>query len=225
MDNLDTIKSLLFKKIERFYSEQGITLKYDDLVKHINITKEEVLESHEKPKPKPKKLFIKPKKPTKKLILKPKVNLDYMTFITICEKNKLQYFQFHDEHNWVGPAIKIDSDELSNISIYFKSLKTTKITGTTFYIIRPSSSLKDDNITYPIMNDECKLEDNSLIVATSDDDVYNGTTDDDEVELEEWVHEGTNIKYMIDPNTHILYSFQTNEPVGKKIDEFTIEFN
>ena len=75
------------------------------------------------------------------------------------------------------------------------------------------------------MNNDCKLEDNSLIVATSDDEVYNGTTDDDEVELEEWIHEGTNIKYMIDPNTHILYSFQTNEPVGKKIDEFTIEFN
>jgi hypothetical protein len=223
MDNLDAIKSLLFKKIERFCSEQGITLKYSDLVKHVTITKEEVLESHEKPKP--KKLFIKPKKPKQKLILKPKkVNVDYATFINICEDNKLQYFQFHDDNNWVGPAIKIDSADLSKISIYFKSLKTIKITGTTFYIIRPEVSLKDDTITYPIINDDCKLEDGSLIVATSDDDVYNESTDD-EVELEEWIHEGTNVKYMIDPKTHILYSFSTNEPVGKKIDEFTIEFN
>ena len=225
MDNLDTIKSLLFKKIERFYSEQGITLKYDDLVKHINITKEEVLESHEKPKSKPKKLFIIPKKPTKKLILKPKVNLDYMTFITICEKNKLQYFQFHDEHNWIGPAINIKIDDLSKVMSYFNPLKTTKISGTNFYIIRPSSNLKDDNIKYHSLIDDCKIESESLMGITSDDDIYDQTTDDELVELDVWTYEATNTKYQIDPKTNILYSFQTNEPVGKKIDEFTIDFN
>jgi hypothetical protein len=223
MDHLDAIKSLVLKKVERFCREQGITLNYEDLVKHINITREEVLDSQVKPKP--KKLFIKPNKPKQKLILKPKkVNDDYMTFINICDTNKLQYFQFHDENNWVGPAIKIDSDELSKINAYFKSLKTTKITGTIFYIIHPKASLKDDNIKYPIINDDCKLEADSLIAPNSDDDVYNQTTDD-EVELEEWVHESTNTKYMIDPDTNILYSFQTNDPVGQKIDEFTIEFN
>jgi hypothetical protein len=225
MDNLDAIKFLVLKKITRFCGEKGITLKYEDLVKHINITREEVLESQVKPKPKPKKLFIKPKKSKHKLILKPKkVNVDYTTFINICDTNKLQYFQFHDEHNWVGPAINIKSDELSKVSEYFKTIKTTKITGTNFYIIRPTSNLKDDNIKYPIVNDACKIESNSLIVPNSDNEVYDQTTDD-EVELEEWVHEGTNVKYMIDPNTHILYSFSTNEPVGKKIDEFTIDFN
>jgi hypothetical protein len=230
MDNLDFIKLLVLKKVERFCGEHGITLNYEELVKHINITKEEVLESHVKPKPKklfikPKKLFIKPKKSKHNLILKPKkVNDDYTAFINICDTNKLQYFQFHDEHNWVGPAIKIDSNELSKISIYFKSLKITKITGTTFYIIRPTLNLKDDTIKYPIVNDNCKLESHSLIVSNSEDEIYNQTTDD-EVELEEWKHEATNTKYMIDPDTNILYSFHTNEPVGKKIDEFTIDFN
>lgn len=223
MDHLDDIKFLVLKKVERFCEEHGITLKYEDLVKHINITREEVLEPQVKPKP--KKLFIKPKKSIKKLILKPKkVNVDYTTFINICDANKLQYFQFHDEHNWVGPAINIKSDELSKVSAYFKTLKTTKITGTNFYIIRPTSSLKDDNIDYPIFNDACKLESNSLIVPNSDDEIYDQTTDE-EVELEEWKHEATNTKYMIDPYTNIVYSFHTNEPVGKKIDEFTIDFN
>ena len=77
---------------------------------------------------------------------------------------------------------------------------------------------------YPIVNDNCKLESHSLIVSNSEDEIYNQTTDD-EVELEEWKHEATNTKYMIDPDTNILYSFHTNEPVGKKIDEFTIDFN
>ena len=224
MEHLNVIKSLLLKKVERFCSGQGITLEYKDLVKHINITSNEVLDLIDKSKP--KKLFIKPKKSNKKLILKPKnkSSIDYTTFINICDKNKLMYFQFHDQHNWVGPAINIKSDELSKISVYFKSLKTTKITGTNFYIIHPSSNLKDDHINYPMFNDECKLETNSLVVPNSDDEIFNQTTDD-EVELEEWKHEATNTKYMIDPYTNIVYSFHTNEPVGKKIDEFTIDFN
>ena len=225
MEHLDAIKSLVLKKVTRFCGEQGITLNYEDLVKHINITREEVLESQVKPKPKSTKLFIKPKKPKQKLILKVKKSIDdYTTFITICDKNKLHYFQYHDEHSWVGPAINIKKDELSKVRPYFKTLKTTIITGTNFYLIHPTFSRKDDNIKYPIFNHNCKLESNSLIVPNSDDEIYNQTTDD-EVELEEWMHEGTNTKYMIDPDTNILYSFQTNEPVGKKIDEFTIDFN
>jgi hypothetical protein len=232
MEHLDAIKSLLLTKVERFCSTQGITLKYDDLVKHINITSQEVLDYQIKSKPKPdpkskpKKLFIKPKKSNKKLILKPKkINNDYITFTNICDKNQFQYFQFHDEHNWIGPAINIKIDDLSKVMSYFNPLKTTKISGTNFYIIRPSSNLKDDNIKYHSLIDDCKIESESLMGITSDDDIYDQTTDDELVELDVWTYEATNTKYQIDPKTNILYSFQTNEPVGKKIDEFTIDFN
>jgi len=228
MEHLDSIKSLLLKKVERFCSTQGITLKYDDLIKHIKISSSEVLDSKDKPKPK-KKLFIKPKKSPKKLLLKPKhkkkTHEDYTIFTKICDKNSLQYFQFHDEHNWVGPAINIKSSMLSQVSLYFKSLKTTKITGTNFYIIRPNASLKDEHIIYPDTIDGCKLEPDSLIAIHSDNEIYDQTTEEDEIELEEWKHEATNTKYMIDPYTNTVYSFHTNEPVGKKIDEFTIDFN
>ena len=231
MDHLDKIQLLLLQKVERFCSYQGITLKLDDLVKHINITPKEVLDLIDKPKPKPKpkkKILIKPKKSTKKLILKPKIkkktNEDYDIFTKICDIHKLQYFQFHDEHNWVGPAINIKSSKFAEISIHFKSLKTIKITGTNFYIIHPSVSLKDDHIHYPDIIDGCKLEPDSLIGNNSDTEIYDLTTDD-EIELEEWKHEATNTKYMIDLVTNTLYSFHTNEPVGKKIDEFTIDFN
>jgi len=230
MEHLDTIKSLLFKKLERFCDSQGITLKHDYLVKHIDITSKEVLDFIAKPKAK-KKILIKPKKSSKKLIIKTKPKLlkktseDYNSFTTICDMNKLQYFQFYDEHNWIGPAINIKCSKLDEIRGYFKSLKTTKITGTNFYIIRPTINLNDDNIIYPDTIDGCKLESESLIGIDSDNEIYDITSDDDEIELEEWKHEATNTKYMIDKYTNIVYSFHTNEPVGKKIDAFTIDFN
>ena len=228
MEYMDTIKLLLFKKVERFCDSQGITLKHDDLVKHINITSKEVLDFIAKPKAK-KKILIKPKKSSKKLILKTKPKLlkkkkDYNIFTTICDANKLQYFQFYDEHSWIGPAINIKSSQLDEIRGYFKSLKTTKITGTNFYIIRPTINLNDDNIIYPDTIDGCKLESESLIGIHSDNEIYDISTED-EIELEEWKHEATNTKYMIDPYTNTVYSFHTNEPVGKKIDAFTIDFN
>ena len=63
MDHLDKIQLLLLQKVERFCSSQGITLKLDDLVKHINITPKEVLDLIDKPKP--KKKYLNQKNPLK----------------------------------------------------------------------------------------------------------------------------------------------------------------
>ena len=236
MDNLDIIKKLLFDKVEDFCSTKGITLKSKDLIKCITITRQEVEKgSVSKPvrkliiKPKTKqKLLLKPKA-KQKLLLKPKTKLvgtsDYVKFVNICKDNDLIFFQFYDECNWVGPAIKIDAENGVNVFDYFKSLTITTITGTNFYLIHPKVNMKDATL-YPKTNNDCKLEDRSLIVPTSDDEnsICDNTTDD-EIELDEWKHEATNTKYLIDPNTNILYCFHSAEPIGKKIDNFTIEFN
>ena len=228
MEHLDVIKQLLFDKVEAFCGSKGITLKSKDLMKYITITRQEV-EKGSVSKP-VRKLIIKPKlKAKQKLIFKPKPKCvsisDYVKFVNICKEYSLSFFQFYDECNWVGPAIKIDTEDGVKVFNYFKSLNTTKITGTNFYLIHPKVNLKDETV-YPETNDDCKLEDSSLIVPTSDDEnsIYDQTTDD-EIELDEWRHEATNTKYLIDPNTNILYSFQSAEPIGKKIDNFTIEFN
>ena len=226
MEHLDVIKQLLFDKVEDFCSSKGITLKSKDLMKYITITRQEV-EKGSVSKP-VRKLIINPK-PKPKLLLKPKPKpvgtSDYIKFVNICKEYGLNFFQFYDECNWCGPAIKIDVEDGVKVFDYFKSLNTTTITGTNFYLIHPKVNLKDE-ILYPKTNDDCKLEDSSLIVPTSDDEnsIYDQTTDD-EIELDEWKHEATNTKYLIDPNTNILYCFQSAEPIGKKIDNFTIEFN
>jgi hypothetical protein len=41
------------------------------------------------------------------------------------------------------------------------------------------------------------------------------------LELDEWFFQ--DVKYLIDESNNILYSYQTHERVGKKVDEFNIQ--
>ena len=182
--------------------------------------------SLESTKPKPKKLKV-----------KSKVNVNaYNDFVEICKSKNLSYFQFYDEDNWIGPAINIKLDEHDSVKSYFSKIKLKIIPGTNFYLFHPLDSLTD-SIEYPDESIEsCKLEQTSLIAGNSDsetDSIYDKETDNDDdldeldegelVELDEWVYSG--VKYLIDLKTNTLYSFQTNEPIGKKIDDFNIEFD
>ena len=156
-------------------------------------------------------------------------------FVEICKTSKLQYFQFYDENNWIGPAINIPLDEIEKVKSYFSKIKLKIISGTNFYLLHPTVSL-NDTIVYPDeVVESCKLEQTSLIAGNSDSEdeaesisIYDAATDDelDEgeiVELDEWVFRG--VKYLIDLETNTVYSFQTNEPIGKKIDDFNIDFD
>jgi len=220
-NNLDTIKAFIIKQINDYANINGISFPSKSLNDSVSFTRDDL---DNLLKPKPKKIKFKPKKKLKlKVKSKPKAN-DYNKFIEMCNAHNLPYFQFFDENNWCGPAIKVN-DSVYDITIdYFDTIDTKTVSGTDFYIIHPKNNL-DDTIVYPKINlDSCKLENSSLMINGSDDEesIYNKDTEDEIVELDEWMHQET--KYLIDSETNIVYSYQTELPIGKKIDEFTLTF-
>jgi hypothetical protein len=244
-EHSDAIKAYILKQVEAYALENGIDFPKGSLSQNITLSRED-LESIVNPPPlkkKPKKVNFNIK-PKRKFNIKPKKASDYDLFVSICGKHELEYFEFYDENNWSGPALKVDDSEYDIISQYFNSIEINSISGTGFYIIHPTNKCVN-NITYkdePI--ESCKLEPNSLIIPTSDDEVpvsvdepiaevpisvYDQPTDDEEsgeeLVLEEWVHEKTNITYLVDKTTNNLYCNTTEEIIGKKVDEFTIELN
>jgi hypothetical protein len=242
-----SIKAHILKQVEAFSLEQGISFPKGILSKNISLSREDIESIVNPPSIKKKKMKkmqfnIKPKR---KFNIKPKKQTDYNIFVSICNQHELEYFEFYDEHNWCGPALKVDEAEYDIIVGYFNSLEVHSVSGTDFFIIHPKNKC-ENNITYkdePI--ESCQLEPTSLIIPTSDEDVsdndikeaeakpeaniYDQTTDEEgeasceELELEEWTHEDTHIKYLLDPSNNNLYSLQTTELIGRKIDEFTIE--
>lgn len=234
----EAIKLHILKQVEDFSLVQGITFPKGILSKNISLSREDINKiinppSIKKKKMKKMKFNLKPKK---KFNIKPKKQTDYNIFVSICNQHELEYFEFYDEHNWCGPALKVDEAEYDIVVGYFNSLKVLSVSGTDFYIIHPKA-MCENNITYKeVPIESCKLESTSLIISTSDDEaeaeaennIYEQTTDEEfeseeDLELEEWTHEDTHIKYYLDPTNNNLYSFPTTELIGQKIDEFTIE--
>lgn len=233
MDNLheqlDAIKTTILNQVVTYAKSNGVDFPIDSLIENVVFTREDLEVLINPPKPKPKKIKFNPNKKPK---FKPN---DYKKFVTLCKKHELVYFEFYDEHDWNGPAIKVDESEYDIICTYFDSLDIHSITGTDFYIIHPKHKFKDTTNYPDIKIETCMVDPDSLIVPTSDNEevepkvnsvnsIYEATTDE-ELELEEWEHPNTKIKYLLDTTTNIVYSDQTEQPIGKKIDEFTIKFN
>ena len=182
-------------------------------------------------------------KPKKKFKVKTKYN-DYEKFVNICNDNKLQYFQFNDEYNWKGPSIKINQDTF-DLSI-FQSLEIHMLEGYGFAIIRPKKLESDKKIIYNELNYEsCKIidEDTYSLNASdneideeideeieakiNDENIYIDETEEEEEEIftNEWKFIPKNIIYQLDEKTNNIYCNQTDMYVGKKINDFTIDFD
>ena len=229
----DAIKAHILKQVEIFSLKEGISFPKAILSKNISLSREDIEyivnpPSIKKNKMKKMQFNIKPKR---KFNIKSKKQTDYNIFVSICNRHELEYFEFYDENNWCGPALKVDEAEYDIIVGYFNSIEVHSVSGTDFFIVHPTNKC-ENNITYkeePI--ESCQLEPTSLIIPTSDDEndeseanIYIQTTDEEEeLDLEEWTHEDTNIKYLLDTSNNNLYSVLTNELIGKKIDGFTIE--
>ena len=55
---------------------------------------------------------------------------------------------------------------------------------------------------------------------------YSTDTDcDEEIFTEDWTFIPKNIIYQLDPKTNNIYCNQTNQYVGKKIDDFNIDYD
>ena len=167
----------------------------------------------------------------KKFKIKNKQN-DYEKFVKICNDNNLHYFQFNDEYNWKGPSIKIDQDTF-DLSI-FQNLEIHLLEGFGFAIVRPKNSESDKKINYNEINYEsCKILDEDTYSLNGSDDeeysqnCYNEETEyeEEEVYTEDWIFVPKNILYQLDPKTNNIYCNQTNMYVGKKIDDFNIDYD
>jgi hypothetical protein len=219
---LAELKQLILKKVSIYYNELGIIVDVSELNKHIHINNNELDTIINK----------KPKKPKIKFNLNKKN--DYDKFIEICKLNNLDYFKFHDEHNWGGPAIKCPNSSLNVYKTYFDEINITLLEGTIFYIIHPKKSLTY-TLIYPnnkinkintreslIPDDSDSESDNESESDSESDNRDSESESESEIETEEWVFKNT--KYLIDDKNNI-YSYHTNEFVGVKIDDYTIDFD
>ena len=171
-EHADAIKQHILKQVEVFSLEQGISFPKGVLYKNISLSREDIESivnppSIKKKKKKKVQFNIKPKR---KFNIKPKKQTDYNIFVSICNKHGQEYFEFYDENNWCGPALKVDEAEYDVIIGYFNSIEVHSVSGTDFYIIHPKNKC-ENNITYkdePI--ESCQLEPTSLIIPTSDDE-------------------------------------------------------
>jgi len=232
-----------------YLEKQGLVVDYNDLHNHILSThttcSNEPKKRTFKVKPKPKSLSKLNKEnenqvntsKVKKIKFKPKpksksTQNDYQRFVDICNTNNLYFFQFNDEFNWKGPSIKIDIDNF-DLSI-FGNLEIHILEGYGFAIIRPKNHESDKKIVYDEINyEQCKLLDEDILSLNGSDDendhIYQADTDcDDEDEAvltEDWTYVPDNVIYQLDKKTNNIYCNQTNQYVGKKIDDFNIDYD
>ena len=168
--------------------------------------------------------------PVKKKFAFKKKSVDYFKMFTnLCLQNNLRYFQFYDTNKWTGPAIKVLEDDFTTVTELFENNlpnKTVILNGLGFVIIRPIHKMCDDKINYTNTDySELKFTDSPIIPYNSDteDDSDDEISIEEEFIAEEWVYNQTT--YILDPKTNYLYFPSTFEFIGKKTDEFSIDFN
>ena len=230
MTQIDSLQNLFYNKIIQFLGTQGIDVRIQDLQQNILISQHEIdscIQNTSKTTPTNHKIKFKNKSKNNKIKFKPKHkhkpkkpknnNTQYNLFIDLCNTNNLTYFQFNDEFEWTGPAIKInDSDYKSTIPI-FNHFEYNQIKGTGFTVIRPTSFENDFHINYNIPS---SVYSKSTKTNTSDDE--------DIVDTIEW--EFRTNKYLVDTDNDDVYCIQTHNIIGKRIysddyDDYIIEFN
>ena len=236
------------QNVVSYLNTQGIVVDYQDLHTHIlsktktcnnetkkktfkikpKVKKQATINENQNENTKPKKIKFRPKPKTKS------EKTDYQRFVNICNQHNLYYFQFNDEFNWKGPSIKIDIDTF-DISI-FDNLEIHILEGYGFGILRPKNLESDKKIVYNEINYEhCKLLDQDILSLNGSDDesnsVYDAETDDDceddetVIPTEDWTYIPDNVIYQLDTKTNNIYCNQTNQYVGKKIDDFNIDYD
>ena len=226
MSQIDSLQNLFYNKIIQFLSTQGIDIKIQDLQHNIQISKHEIdscIQNTPKTTPTNNTIKFKPKSKNNKIKFKPKPKksknntTQYNIFIEICNTNKLTYFQFNDEFEWTGPAIKINDRNYKSTIPIFNHFEYNQIKGTGFTIIRPTSFENDFLINYNIPS---SVYNKSTKTITSDDE--------DSVDTIEW--EFRTEKYLLDTHNNDVYSISTHDIIGKRIysdefDDYIIEFN
>ena len=190
------IKKHYITEIVKYLEKQGLRIDAKELEKSIPAFTQE--------KEKTFKL-VRKKKPVKRKLNVIKFN--YKKFVNICIENGIQYFPFNDINRWSGPAINISKENLKETLELFskKDIHLVERGDAEFTIIRPKH-LEEDKTKYP------------NIVFDPDD------SDEDEIDSDNWVkwkYNGT--FYWHDTETDLLYCYETENKVGRKIDNYQAE--
>jgi hypothetical protein len=152
----------------------------------------------------------------------------FTLFIQLCTKHNLHFFQFYDSYNWIGPAIKVNETQFEPILTLFNNIPTITLNGMGFAIIRPASNSLNNNIIYPKKHfSQCKFTNTPIVPYHSESESESDNSDIESIHdtfiAEEWYYNGT--KYLLDSHTNYLYFPTTLEFIGKKIDDFSIDFD
>ena len=224
--NNPTINTTIDSVID-YLNIKGIQVQREALLNYI-IKKQPSSRLPAKPK---FKVVSKPKFKIKTTLEKPKPKLSFIQFTDICVNKNLKFFRFYDENNWTGPAIKVLEDEFDTVIDYFNYDDILVLPGYGFSVFRPQIFMSDENINYEKENfNSCRFTDTPLIPCFSDNDSESESeTEEDDTELddeflaEEWTYDG--VTYLLDMKTNYVYSPETQEFMGKKTGEFSIDFN
>ena len=179
---------------------------------------------------------------TKRFTIKRKSNTpslnQYQRFVAFCHLHNLQFFQFYDSNQWIGPAIKVHQDNFQYIQelLDIQSLDTISLPGYGFAVIRPSEHLQDTTNYNPEHLSNLQITEQPIIPYNSDmddsddDSIYQQDTDcdsdvsiEDQFIAEEWTYNAT--KFLLDTKTNYLYCPNTLQYLGKKTGEFSIDYN
>ena len=190
------VKTHYITEIVKYLEKQGIKVDLKELDKAIPAFTQQ---------PSKTLRIVRKKKKSPKLNI---VRFTYSDFVSICKRNNIQYFPFNDINSWSGPAINVCKEKLEETLELFKKkdIHLVERGDGEFTIIRPKS-LEEDKTEYP------------KVIFDTDD------SDEDEVDCENWVKWKYNgAFYWHDTETDLLYCYETENKVGRKIDNYQAEF-
>ena len=193
------IKKHYITEIVKYLEKQGVVVDPKELEKAVP-----AFTPPKSSKPDTIRLVRKKKKSPKLNIIR----FTYSDFVSICKKNNIQYFPFNDINSWTGPAINISEEKLEETLELFKKkdIHLVERGDGEFTIIRPKH-LEKDKTEYP------------KVIFGLDE------SDEDEVDTENWVKWKFNgTFYWHDTETDHLYCYETENKVGRKIDNYQAEF-
>ena len=220
-------KTFILKQVVNYLDKNGISVDLEDLESNVKVSNKFNFKVNKQEKKQDKKVKFKVSTKNKQIS-----SLSvYNTFANICRENNIVYFRFNDEYDWVGPAIKLDEDDNVDLTI-FQGIDIHVLDGYGFSIIRPTKHESDLHLSYDFSQyNHCKLtySKNNSVYDSDSNSQHNSDSDSDSdsdcIETEDWFFDPTNTLYQLDTNNNNVYSNQTYEFIGRKINEHTIDFD
>ena len=213
-------KTFILRQVVDYLDKNGISVDLDELESNVKMANKFKFKVNKQEKKVKFKVSTKNKQISSLSV--------YNTFANICRDNNIVYFRFNDEYDWVGPAIKLDEDDNVDLKI-FQGIDIHVLDGYGFSIIRPTKQESDLHLSYDFSQyNQCKINDtetNCLFTDSDSQDCYESQDESECIDTEDWFFDPTNTLYQLDTKTNNVYSNQTYDFIGRRIDDHTIDFD